>query len=306
MTRKEKFDKIYIKTHNSYGANPPTMSGTTTIPEYRVTLYYPSKNNDGEVKWKPLPFTDTTKYENLADSSFMRDGSLIFRPPLDWHKGVSADIASYEFGASFAADSGSSSDVGPNDIWTTANGSSYGLMICIATKGNHSNVTKGGISYIKPYNNSHSQVLTLLDPTHVSLNSKTLAQGISFARKGKYNVLTSRLGKAEIRRISSDNGSVTFGSVDLPTDTTRKDMKEYQQASTPVYLDVAHENGDSTRFFGVIESMSETHATGKMTPKFGLKMIVSHIIEFNSSGTILSNGYISLGGNIDYESEYVQ
>ena len=52
--------------------------------------------------------------------------------------------------------------------------------------------------------------------------------------------------------------------------------------------------------------MSESHATAKMLPKFSLDMIVSHIIEFDSSGTILSNDYISLGGNVDYESRYLQ
>ena len=83
-------------------------------------------------------------------------------------------------------------------------------------------------------------------------------------------------------------------------------MKEFQQNGTPVYLDVEHANGDFTRFFGVIESMSEDHPTGKMLSKYGLNMIVSHIIEFDSSGTIISNDYISLGGNVDYESEYIQ
>ena len=83
-------------------------------------------------------------------------------------------------------------------------------------------------------------------------------------------------------------------------------MKEYQQNSTPVYLDVEHKNGDFTRFFGVLDSMSENHTTGGMTPKFGLNLTVSHIIEFDSTGTILSNDYISLGGNVDYESQYIQ
>ena len=93
--------------------------------------------------------------------------------------------------------------------------------------------------------------------------------------------------------------------IDLVGNSTRKDIKEFQQDGTPVYLDVEHKNGDFTRFFGVIETMSEDHPTGSMLPKFGLNMIVSHIVEFNSSGSILSNDYISLGGNVDYESKYI-
>jgi len=163
-----------------------------------------------------------------------------------------------------------------------------------------------GITFMKPYTNAHSQLLTMVDPTHVSLNTKTIAQGISFSRQGLYNVLTNKLGKAEIRKISASGGKVTFGGVDLASDTTRKDVKEYQQDGTPVYLDIEHRNGDFTRFYGVIQSMSEDHPTAKMVPKFGLSMVISHIIEFDSSGTKLSNDYISLGGNVDYESEYLQ
>ena len=83
-------------------------------------------------------------------------------------------------------------------------------------------------------------------------------------------------------------------------------MKDLQQNSTPVYLDLEHGNGDFTRFFGVLDSMRESNATGGMSPKFGLNLTVSHIVEFDSTGTMLSNDYISLGGNVDYESEYLQ
>ena len=50
--------------------------------------------------------------------------------------------------------------------------------------------------------------------------------------------------------------------------------------------------------------MSEDHPTGKMLPKFGLDMAISHMITINSSGTLLSDGFISLGGEIS-ESKYL-
>ena len=50
--------------------------------------------------------------------------------------------------------------------------------------------------------------------------------------------------------------------------------------------------------------MSRDHPTGKVKPKFGVQMQVSHMITINSSGNITSDGYISLGGSID-EPKYV-
>ena len=301
MVRKDKFDRVYIKTFNDYSTQPPTVG--TTLPNYRISLYYPSKNSAGAVIWKPLPFVDTTAYGATADSSLMRDGSLLFKPPADWEKAIESDIT-WDFGANFNVDSSGSN--GPDDLWKAAAcAEGYGLLACFATKVDHTAITKSGISFMKPYNNTYSQLITVLDPTHVSLNTKTIAQSIGFSRQGTYSVMTSRLGKAEIRRISANAGRVSFGSVDLVGNTTRKDVKEFQQDGTPVYLDVEHKNGDFTRFFGVIETMSEDHPTGAMLPKFGLNMIVSHIVEFDSSGAILSNDYISLGGNVDYEPKYI-
>ena len=306
MTRKDKFDRIFMKTYNNYSQNNtgPTMTGTTTMPEVRISIYYPAKDNTGTINWKPLPYKDTTKYENIDASSLMRDGSLSFKPPLDWEKCDSADIAATSW-TSFGTDfnSASAGSAQPSDLWTV---DSYGLLIALAIKGSHSNITNLGLCFARPYNNEHSQVLTLIDPSHVSLNTKTIAQSIGFTRNGTYSVMKSRLGKADIRKISANSGRVSFGSVDLEGNSSRKDMKEYQQNGTPVYLDVEHANSDFTRFFGVIESMSEDHPTGKMLSKYGLNMIVSHIIEFDSSGTMISNDYISLGGNVDYESEYIQ
>jgi hypothetical protein len=306
MTRKDKFDRIFMKTYNNYSQNNtgPTMSGTTTMPEVRISIYYPAKDNTGTVNWKPLPYKDTTKYENIDASSLMRDGSLTFKPPLDWEKCASADITNtswISFGTAF--NDAASGSAQPSDLWTV---DSYGLLITFAIKGAHANITDLGLCFTRPYNNEHSQVLTLIDPSHVSLNTKTIAQSIGFTRQGTYSIMKSRLGKADIRKISANSGRVSFGSVDLEGNSSRKDMKEYQQSGTPVYLDVEHKNGDFTRFFGVIESMSEDHPTGKMLPKYGLNMIVSHILEYNSSGTMISNDYISLGGNVDYESEYIQ
>ena len=136
----------------------------------------------------------------------------------------------------------------------------------------------------------------------VSLNTFSIAQSMSFTHKGKYQVVKDRLGKSDIRKIGSVGGNMKFGGIDLSGETDRLKFYEFQSQATPVYIDVEHSNGDFSRFFGVLTDMSEDHPTGKVIPKFGVTMEVSHMITMDSSGTILSDGYISLGGNIDEPS----
>ena len=106
---------------------------------------------------------------------------------------------------------------------------------------------------------------------------------------------------AEIRKIGASGGVVKFGGVDLQNDvnSTRDTVYRYQKEATPVFLDVTHKNGDYTRFYGTIIEMSEDHPTGGMLPKYGLSLQVSSVAMFNSSGGFVSEGLVSLGGEID-------
>ena len=191
------------------------------------------------------------------------------------------------------------------DIWNATN-KKYALMFLIETdsgaagKGNRYGYTD--LLHTWPCSNSHSVLVDLIDPMCVSLNAFSLVQSISFSHRGKYQIVNDRLGKSDIRKIGSTGGSMKFGGIDLSSETTRAKFYEYQSQATPVYLDVEHRNGDFSRFFGVLTDMSEDHPTGKVIPKFAVTMEVSHMITMNSGGNILSDGYISLGGNIDEPS----
>ena len=134
---------------------------------------------------------------------------------------------------------------------------------------------------------------------HVSLNSIGVTQSISYTHKGRHQIIENRLGKAEIRKIGSQGGIVNFGGIDFSGTTDRAKINRFQANATPVYMDADHEDGSKTRFFGVITSMSQDHPTSKMKPKFGIQLQVSHIITINSSGAITSDGYISLGGEVN-------
>ena len=114
-----------------------------------------------------------------------------------------------------------------------------------------------------------------------------------------------RLGKSDIRRIGASGGSISFGGIDLGSDATGRDLiLSYQKSGTPVFIDVAHTDGDKTRFFGKITSMSEDFATGKLNPKWAVGMQCSHLIEMNSSG-VMQSEKISLGGVVDDVAKYI-
>jgi len=156
-----------------------------------------------------------------------------------------------------------------------------------------------------PILDDHSELITIEDPHHVSLNSIGIAQSISYNRQGKYMVVEDRLGKSDIRRIGATGGTISFGGIDLGTDDTGRDkILSYQKNGTPVFLDITHGDGDKTRFFGKILSMSEDFATGKMHPKWAVTMQCSHLIELNSTG-YMQTGKISLGGVVDDVSKYI-
>jgi len=157
-----------------------------------------------------------------------------------------------------------------------------------------------------PCSNQHSVLIDVIDPMCVSLNSRAIAQSISFSHKGKYQIVEDRMGKADIRKIGASGGKISFGGVDLKdTVYTRDKFYDYMRRATPIYLDVTHKSGNISRFFGVLTDMTEDHPAGKQIPKFGLSMQVSHMIYMNSSGVIQSDGYVSMGGdNID-EFKYI-
>ena len=116
------------------------------------------------------------------------------------------------------------------------------------------------------------------------------------------------MGQAEIRKIGATGGTLTFGGVDLKDQDgtfTRDKFYEYQKRATPVYFDVDHKSGNISRFFGVITDMSEDHPVGLQFGKWGITMVCSHMIYMNSSGVMLSDGYVSLGGDLIDEFRYI-
>ena len=66
---------------------------------------------------------------------------------------------------------------------------------------------------IFPYDNEHSEVVKVMDAMHVSLNDIVVAQSVSWSRKGKYINITDRIGRAELRKIGAEGGTIRFGGI---------------------------------------------------------------------------------------------
>lgn len=301
------FDRVYFRLDNTYNIGD-------TAADIDLTAYY--SNSGG---WKPLKIIDNTQ-------RFKTSGSIEFVIPNDWDSvnsdGItrsdaygSEELATGRWGGPIdpASDEGTDGVVDgnprtghdPESLWDFA---AYGILIGINV--NSSSATapaKVNVKNIWPFSNPHSQMVKIIDPHHVSLNDIAIAQSVSFNRKARFTNLTDRFGKSEIRKLGANGGSVTFGSIDLGDTNAagnRKLIKEHQQNATPVFLDITHQSGEKTRFFGVITDMSEDHPVGSQYPKYAVTMQISHIIELDSSDNLISEK-ISIGGLVDGTSEYV-
>ena len=318
---------------NSYRAGPitaNTAANKTLNNEWtglshagvRVEIFYTAQeDSSSNLSWKPLKYKDNTKHPYLDDSTFYSSGSIEWIEPDDWVECDPGAIPDrYWPGGDFenAADTFSyDSDASGNyfDVsnrWNATN-KKYGLLWVItsdgAVSGAHSRFGYGpDVTYSFPASNNHSVLVDVVDPMHVSLNTHAISQSISYRHQGRYQIIEDRMGKSEIRKIGASGGEITFGGVDLKDQDathTRDKFYEYQKRAVPVYLDVTHQSGNISRFFGVITSMSEDHPVGKQYGKFAVNMQVSHMITMNSSGTITSDGYISLGGDMVDDYKYV-
>jgi hypothetical protein len=188
----------------------------------------------------------------------------------------------------------------------------YAILVGIACSADASDLASYRCASVHTYNNEHSAAINVIDGHHKSLNDIAIAQSVSWVKKGKFHTIEDRFGRAEIQKLGAAGGNVTFGGVELGDFTqssggtdAREKLAIYQRKGTPVYLDIVRANGDSIRFFGKIENMSEDVPVGNQYPKFGITMIVSHIAEFDENGAWITNGMISLGGEVIDEPKYL-
>ena len=290
IAKTEKFDRIFFRMDNTNVVGESNWPPVTVI-----TAYYANGST-----WYPLEIIDETQGLQVS-------GSIKFNMPHDWKKGHYTDVDGGDWNGP-VEEHGNESGTAPLDLWTTSNigsAGAYGLIISIGIKGQGNNELKIGCKNIWPYNNSHSQLIKVQDPHHVSLNSIAIAQSISFGRSSKIISVEDKFGKSDIRKIGASGGSVRFGGIDLGgSDDYRKTLVGYQKNATPTFLDVEHKSGEKTRFFGIISSVTEDHPAGNMYPKWAVTMNISHVLELSSTGAINSDK-ISIGGALVDDGKYL-
>ena len=291
------------------GGVPYSPTYGSDFAKVRLQVWYsaPAGGNDtsgpssaGSYVWKPLAYTDYTDYNGEEYSSLINSGALHWNIPEDWES-VTASQLTWP-STNFAGSGGSS----PTAKWTFPG---YGILIGMAIKINPEgdaalDSANPNIFNILPFDNSHSQIIKIKDPHHISLSDINVSQNIGWQRKGKFVELKDRMGRAEWRKISAEGGKLKFGGVDLAGSTIRKTLTNYQKDNVPVYLTVERPNGEFIRFYGVIEQLAEDQPTGGRIPKWNISLATSYVQEFDASGNKLTD-LIALGGDIGNEQKYV-
>jgi hypothetical protein len=283
IAQTEKFDRLFfrMKNNNDIGDTMPTVS---------IRAYYANG-----FTWEPLEIIDETQ-------GFKTSGSIKFNMPHDWKYGQYNNVDDGNWVGPIEEDGNESGSTAPKDLWTF---NAYAILISINVLDASSRNRLIRCMNVWPYNNSHSQLIKLEDPHHVSLNSIAIAQSISFGRNSKVISVEDKFGKADIRKIGASGGSVRFGGIDLGnSEDDRKVIVGYQKNATPVFLDVEHKSGEKTRFFGLISQVTEDHPAGMMYPKWAVTMNISHILELSSTGAI-SSDKISIGGALVDDGKYL-
>jgi len=295
-----KYDKLYFRVNNTLDKDKvkmdatPGHSASTSDVDIAISGYYTKRKVVSGVAsyvWEPIRLEDST-------FNFHTSGLIQWDIPQDWARVIGDDLT-WDV---MSADSSTSED----SFTTSWNKDGYGILLACTVKNNTTHGSrKINITNIWPIIDESVELITIDDPHHVSLNDIAIAQSISYTRKGKYMIVEDRLGKSDIRRIGASGGMISFGGIDLGSDASGRDlMVTYQKLGTPVFLDVEHKDGDKTRFFGKITSMSEDFATGKMMPKWAVQMQVGYIIEHTSAG-VMTSEKISLGGEYLNEPKYL-
>ena len=310
MAREEKFDGVYFGIKNTEDTGLDMLN--TQTPDngiVAITLSYPARDErksgtSAYIRWKPLAFIDYTKTPKKNTSLYI-SGPVMWEIPDDWEK-CQADTTGFTWPTQLTAIAG---DTDAADKWSW---DAYAVLVSI-----HYKSADGGsqprVKNVHTINNDHTALVRIQDSMHVSLNDLIVAQSASWKRNGRYQIINDRIGRAELRKIGASGGTIRFGGVsfgDYSSEDTNgfashKKVKRHQQEGTPVYIDMTYPNGNRIRFFGKILGLAEDIPTGRTTQKWAVDMGIEAVAEYKSDGTWVSDGLISIGGEIDDRSEYI-
>ena len=294
-----KFNKLHFLMDNKTGSsgNSYFTAELSDDNQAKISFLYSTSNG-----WKPLKFRDhtITKNDDISKhKSLTTSGSVTFDMPVDWervdHQDLEITVPSTLIGDE-QTDDGDTDD--PQSVWDFT---AYALLMAIDVGLAGNPVTQ--CKRVHRFDNTFSQLIRVVDPMHISINSVGVSQSISYNRQGTFVTLDDRMGKKEIKRIGANGGSIKFGGIDLSGDTNRNVIMTHQKNANPIYYDFERPDGTFIRFYGVITEVSEDLPVGLQHPKFGVSMNVESIIEFSSTGTWVRQQ--SLGGDIIDEPTFI-
>ena len=255
-------------------------------------------------------------YDILNGASKVDKGSsAVLLRPVDYDKGTSYQAGTYV--CSGGAGSGLSSEFGTPLKAAWEDTSLYALKISLSgTVGTH---TFPEIWNILDATESHVQVVKEIDDSAYSLSALGVTSDLSITRTGQYLTAVTKKGRVFIQKTGVGISSISFSSIatgDENSTTAFVDggpssmygrlhmIRKIQAEGVPVYWDEIQKDGTYVRFWGVIQNLTENHATGGPTAirAFEFTMTVTEVALFDTDGKLMTDIF-PLGG-IEDESSY--
>ena len=211
------------------------------------------------------------------------------------------------------------------DLMTAWNTDKYYAIKIVLNGGTGSatGITPGTYPVIKNIfdgNRGYHEVIKQIDDSGYNLNSQPITSDVSVTRAGTYYQAVTRKGKVFIQRTGTPIQSIGFSSIAAGDESASAvdqfaaasgsslmghlhTMRRIQADSVRVYWDEPQKDGTYVRFWGIVNSLSETHPVGSPVGKvdYSFQMTVEEIALIDGNGLLMSD-LIPLGGVIDERS----
>ena len=169
-------------------------------------------------------------------------------------------------------------------------------------------------------NRGYHEVIKQIDDSGYNLNSQPITSDVSVTRAGTYYQAVTRKGKVFIQRTGTPIQSIGFSSIAAGDESASAvdqfaaasgsslmghlhTMRRIQAESVRVYWDEPQKDGTYVRYWGIVNSLSETHPVGSPVGKvdYSFQMTVEEVALIDGNGLLMSD-LIPLGGVIDERS----
>lgn len=167
-------------------------------------------------------------------------------------------------------------------------------------------------------NQGYSTTVKEIDDSAYNLNSLAITSDVSVKRSGVYYQAITRKGKTFITKTGLGLENIGFSSVALGDENSTAAFADHGPSSlyghlhtirkieadaVPVYWDEIQKDGTYVRFWGMVNSVSDTRSTGgpRAVTKYTFNMIVKHIALLKNDGFLMTDIF-PLGGIEDDRS----